>query len=104
GISARSSISGGVASHILLSVDPHVTEDLKLVEFSGPPLSRNGQMEFTIKIANEGNHYRNTQGNIRIKNALGGPGQELEIPATTILAHSSRLLTGGQEVAAIENT
>lgn len=91
-IQARSTISGGVASHFLVTVNPTATRSLKLSEFSSPVLSQSSPVPFHVRIGNEGNHFTRVISEIRIENLLGMEVETVKIPPTLILAHSTRSL------------
>lgn len=91
-IHARSSISGGVASHFLVSVNPARTRTLKLTEFSAPALSQSSPVPFRVRLGNEGSHYTRVISKIEVENLLGMNIETVNVPATLILAHSTRSL------------
>jgi hypothetical protein len=89
-ISAGSTLSGGAASHVLLSINPAESRELSLSEFSGPAFSQSSPIPFKIRLANEGSNYLKAQGEITIRNAFGKKAAVSEIPATVILSHTTR--------------
>jgi hypothetical protein len=94
GINARSSITGGVAGHVLLAINPQTNQKMQLVEFSAPALSRSSQVPFHLRFANVGNHYLSTEGRIVIANVFGNTVEDMILPETVILSHSTKAITG----------
>jgi len=96
-IYAVSSISGGVASHFLVTVNPSQTTVLKLTEFSAPPLSASSPVPFRVRLRNEGKHYARVFSEIEIENLLGMKVETVKSGPAIILANSSRSLNSGQK-------
>lgn len=91
-IASYATISGGVASHVLVSVDPAIAKKLVIKEFSAPFFSQNSTVAFHARLSNENSSYSRVHGQIEIKNILGNQIKRVIIPETRILEHSTRQL------------
>lgn len=91
-ITAYSTISGGVASHILISVDPKLQQNVTLKEFSTPIFSQKGPLVFHAIVTNENSNFSRVHGQIEIRNIFGRMIKKVTIPETRILAGNTRSL------------
>lgn len=95
-------IQGGIAANVLLAVGAPEMAQGYIEEFSSPLYLQSGPVPFSLKIKNTGTHYINPTGSIRITNLFGQTVGKVEIPATTILAGTTRsLLDKGQLAKAV---
>lgn len=92
GIQAHSSISAGVASHFLISVNKQSNQELSLTEFSTAPLHTASPIPFRLRIANDGPNFSQAQGTIIVDNIFGMAAQKIIVPETTVLSQSTRNL------------
>lgn len=93
-ISGYSSISGGVASHVILSLNPEPVRDIRLKEFKVPLFSQKSPVNFYLEVSSENNNYSRIHGKIVTKNIFGKIVDTLDIPETRILSKSTRVLQG----------
>lgn len=96
GQTSASQIHAGVAMNVLLSVGGKTEAGGEIEEFSAPRFVQKGPVPFTVKIRNTPSQYINPKGNITIKNMFGQTIGKVDLPATTILANSSRYLINSQ--------
>lgn len=87
-----STVQGGIGTNVLLAVGAPETAQGLIEEFSTPLYMQSGPVPITLRVKNSGLHYIRPQGTIMIKNIFGQTVGKVEIPATTVLAGTSRHL------------
>lgn len=91
--SAETTVQSGIAMNVLLSIGHGGTPDAYVQSYSAPKYVDSGPVPFTLQILNTGRHFISPYGIILIKNMFGQTIGRIVIPATNILADSSRYLT-----------
>lgn len=91
--SSSSSVVGGIAMNVLLSVGPKDKTTGKIAEFSTPFFVNNGPVPFTLLIENTSNHYFVPRGNLLITNMFGQLIGKINLQQANVLAHSRRYIT-----------
>lgn len=87
-----SNTTGGIATNVLLSVNPSDKTKGKIEQFSSPFLIQAGPLPLTVKVKNESDHVTTIKGVIFIKNLFGQTVGRIDLPATNILSQSSRFI------------
>ncbi|MBA3724056.1 MAG: hypothetical protein H0W89_04160 [Candidatus Levybacteria bacterium] len=85
-------IQGGIATNVLLAIGAPETAQGYIEEFSTPLYRQDGPVPFTLQVKNTGLHYISPKGLILIKNIFGQTIGRVEIPASAILAGTTRSL------------
>lgn len=88
-----SRVQSGLALPVLLSVNPKSEQIGFLDSYTAPVAMQSGPVPFTIRVANTGDHFITAKGVILITNMFGQTVGRVELPASNILASSSRTLT-----------
>jgi hypothetical protein len=89
---SNSLIRTGVASHVVLSVNPENEEIIFLDDFRTGSFQQRSPVSFQILTRNASKHYINVSGSIVIKNMFDQPIAKIPIRKQAILAQSSRYL------------
>lgn len=89
-----SRVNAGIAMNVLLSIQDQNsnTSTAGIDEFSSPEYIDKGPIPFILKLKNSGSNYISPKGKIEITNMFGQLIARVDIPATTVLANSSRYL------------
>lgn len=90
---ARTNIIGGIATNVLLSVNPNGKSKGSINEFSTKRFVEKGPIDFKIQIQNQGNHVIQPEGTIIIKNMFGQTIGNLDLDSAYILKNSDRLFS-----------
>ena len=91
-ITATTTFSTGIAVPVTLSINQNNQKMGFLREFSMPVVQQKGPIPFTIDVSNTGNHFISASGVLLITNMFGQTVKRIDIPETTILAGSNRIL------------
>ncbi|HEX7042757.1 MAG TPA: hypothetical protein VF189_05900 [Patescibacteria group bacterium] len=87
------SITGGIASNVLLSIGPKSPATGFIEKFSSPIYVTNGPIPFSVVVHNLSPYYISPQGQILIHNLFGQLIGKVDLLTQNILANSSRTLT-----------
>jgi hypothetical protein len=87
-----STAQAGIALNVLLSIEKEEIPNGEIEKFTSPFYIESGPVPFTIQVTNKGNHFITPRGILLITNMFGQTIGKVEIPATNILANSSRYL------------
>ncbi len=87
-----SRVQSGLALPVLLSINPKSEPIGFLDSFTAPVAIQSGPVPFTIRVANTGDHFVTAKGIILITNMFGQTVGRIDLPASNILASSSRTL------------
>lgn len=66
-----STVRGGIAINVLLSIGPKGAAKGSIEEFSSPTLLQTGPVPFTVRVKNTGSRYISPKGTITISNMFG---------------------------------
>lgn len=86
------SASGGIGTHIILSVSNTTVPTGAIVEFSSPFFISRGPVPFKLLVENNSTHYAIPRGHIEVKNILGGKTSTVDILPQYLLSDSKRYL------------
>ncbi len=89
-----SRVNAGIAMNVLLSIQNQNSNiaTASIDEFSSPKYIEKGPLDFILKLRNNGSNYISAKGEIEITNMFGQLIGRVDLPATTVLANSSRYL------------
>lgn len=90
---SSSVIQGGIAINVLLAVGDKETPIASIENFTAPWFNEQGPVAFTLSLHNSGLHFITPQGVILIKNMFGQTVGKVTVPASIVLAGTSRTFT-----------
>ncbi len=93
GNSNGSSIAGGIASNVLLSIGPKDPARGFIEKFNSPIYVTNGPIPFSVSVQNLSPYYISPQGHIFIRNLYDQLIGTVDLLQVNVLANSSRTLT-----------
>jgi hypothetical protein len=96
-------VQAGISLPVLLAVETSRKETAFIEEFSAPVFSQSGPIPFTIKIKNSGTHFTSPKAVILIENMFGQTVGRINVPATNVLANTSRFLTDNSKAESTPN-
>lgn len=83
---------GGIASNVLLSVNPEKRHNAVIEAFDTDFYHQHGPISFTLRVNNPDKHMISPKGVMLITNMFGQTIGRIEIPETNVLAGSTRAL------------
>jgi len=86
-------LQSGLSVPVLLGVGPITSPNAYIEEFSAPVFSQSGPVPFKVRMKNSGAHFVTPKGVILIKNLFGQNVGRVALPATNILAGTTRAFT-----------
>lgn len=92
--SSYSSLSGGIAVNLMLSLGNENNSELKISDFSTNTLSTSSPQKFTLKVENTGKNLTEATGVIIIRNLFGKEVGRINFEPQYVLSNSSRYLLG----------
>ena len=87
-----SSVGGGIATNVLVSIGPHQNPQGFINTFSAPGLVEHGPIPFSVKLTNQSNFFIQPQGFILITNMFGQTVGKVNLLPVNVLARSSRYI------------
>jgi hypothetical protein len=84
--------SGGVSSNVLLSIGPTGETKGRISQFSVPPFVSHGPVPFTVKVANDSDHFISIKGNLLVRNMFGDVVGNINLLPVNVLEKSERLI------------
>lgn len=90
---SRTSIYTGIGMNVLVSLGEKPQPVVSLQEFSAPLYNESGPVPFTVRIHNKGVQRIAPKGIMLVKNMFGQTIGRVDLPATNILAASTRAFT-----------
>lgn len=87
---SRTTIYTGIGMNVLLSLGEKTQPEMNLQEFSAPFYTESGPVPFTVRVHNKGVHRIAPKGIVLVKNMFGQTIGRVDLPATNILAASTR--------------
>lgn len=90
---SSSTLLAGIGLNVLLAIGDKETPQGSIDIFSTPLLTKGNSVPFSLSIHNAGLHFINPSGSIAIRNMFGQTIDKITIPASIILAGTSRTYT-----------
>ncbi|MBI4084688.1 MAG: hypothetical protein HY431_02180 [Candidatus Levybacteria bacterium] len=88
----QTTITGGIATNILVSIGPKGKTSAVLQEFSVPSFLTSGPVPFTVLLKNTSNHVISPSGEILIKDIFGQTVGKISLLPVNILSQTSRYI------------
>lgn len=85
-------ISGGIATNVLLTIGPKAKAQGSIEEFSAPMFTEKGPVPFTLRVKNSGKHVFSLKGTILIQNMFGQTVGKVDLLEVNVLAQSVRAI------------
>ncbi|MGH7246349.1 MAG: hypothetical protein ACREGI_05470 [Candidatus Levyibacteriota bacterium] len=92
GQSTISSLAGGIAINVLLSVGPTDKTNGYITDFSAPLYIQKGPIPFHVSVENTSKHFITPQGTITIKNMFGQTIGQINLLPVNILSGTDRFI------------